>query len=112
MNYLQYNNYIPITFLELVNYLNNGIKPPKKAVVITFDDGRKDNFQKAFPILKNHSFNATFFIVTNNIIDSTKNSTTYMNVSEVQQMYAAGMDIPSHTRTHPDLTSIKCITTQ
>ena len=37
----------------------------KVCVLITFDDGYKDNYDIAFPILKKHNAKAVFFIVTN-----------------------------------------------
>jgi peptidoglycan/xylan/chitin deacetylase (PgdA/CDA1 family) len=36
----------------------------KKMVVITFDDGYKDNFKFAYPILKKYKIPATFFVTT------------------------------------------------
>lgn len=37
---------------------------PRRALCITFDDGYKDNYTNALPILKDHDLTATFFIST------------------------------------------------
>jgi peptidoglycan/xylan/chitin deacetylase (PgdA/CDA1 family) len=50
-----------ISLEELIeNKKNNKIK--KKSIVITFDDGYKDNYTTAYPILDKHQIPATFFI--------------------------------------------------
>jgi peptidoglycan/xylan/chitin deacetylase (PgdA/CDA1 family) len=33
-------------------------------VIVTFDDGYRDNYEKAFPILKHHGLKASFFVPT------------------------------------------------
>ena len=55
--------YHPISLTELVTAVRSG-SIPNKAVVITFDDGYKDNFTNAFPLLESMQIPATIFVVT------------------------------------------------
>ena len=48
---------------EAVHRLKAG-EIPDNAIAITFDDGYKDNYQNAFPILKQYSIPATIFLAT------------------------------------------------
>lgn len=49
---------------ELIATLNSKEKPSLPSVFITFDDGYRDNFTLAYPILKENNVPATFFITT------------------------------------------------
>lgn len=49
---------------ELLRKLVNGSPIPKDAVSITFDDGYRDNFELAFPVLQRYSAPATIFLTT------------------------------------------------
>src|SRR5262249_41688375 len=73
------------------------------AVVITFDDGWQDQYEYAFPILKQYGFTATFFVYTSAI----DNGPAFMTWNEVRELQRAGMTIGCHSRTHPDLTEQK-----
>lgn len=48
--------------VELLQQNNNEVIG--KFLVITFDDGYKDNYTKAFPVLEKHNVTACFFIAT------------------------------------------------
>ncbi len=73
---------------------------PQKPIVITFDDGYKDQFTNAFPILKQYNFVATFFVITGGI------DKWAMTWEQVTQMSKSGMSIESHTVSHPDLRTL------
>ncbi len=47
-----------------VDLLRQGAPVPPNAVVITFDDGYRDNYEHAFPILKRYGCAATIFVST------------------------------------------------
>jgi len=63
MKYL-FKNYNVISLEGLVDSLKNNLPFPKKGVVITFDDGWKDNYFFAFPILKKYNLPATIFLTS------------------------------------------------
>ena len=56
---------------DLAKYIIEGKTVDEKIAVVTFDDGYKDNYICAFPILKKYNIPATVFLVTGNI--GTKN---------------------------------------
>src|SRR2546423_4920087 len=55
--------YRVMPLLELVERSQNG-ELPSRAVAITFDDGYRDNYVYAFPILKKYRIDATIFVST------------------------------------------------
>lgn len=56
--------YNVLTLDELAQYIHEHKPLPKRAVVITFDDGYKDNYTYAYPILKKYGVPATIFVTT------------------------------------------------
>jgi peptidoglycan/xylan/chitin deacetylase (PgdA/CDA1 family) len=53
-----------ITLEELYQHCTLGLELPRNPVMITFDDGYKDNYYNAFKILQKYDLKATFFIST------------------------------------------------
>lgn len=101
VQYLLDNGYTIIDLYDLSLAITDKIQLPEKAVVITLDDGYRDNYENAFPILRDLGVKATFFVVTEFVDYHNPN---YMDWGMLEEMAAAGMRIEPHSKTHPDLT--------
>ena len=70
---------------------------PLNSILITFDDGYKNNYTLAFPILKKYNIKATIFLNTKFI----EKDETYLNWDEIREMYKSGLiDFQLHTHSH------------
>ena len=103
MKYLSDNGYKSIGLDELIYAINNNKVLNSKSVVITFDDGYRDQYINALPILEKYNIKATFFIYTN-AIDKFPIAMTWDQVIDLSNR---GMTIGAHTRSHPNLKKIK-----
>lgn len=56
--------FAPLSLSELTLHLRRGRPLPPRALVVTFDDGYRDNYTHAFPVLKAYGIPATFFVTT------------------------------------------------
>ena len=74
---------------------------PKKTVMLTFDDGRADNFRIVMPLLQKYGFRGVFFIVTGALGEK-----GIVTIQQVKDMSIKGMEIGSHTVTHPFLDTL------
>jgi peptidoglycan/xylan/chitin deacetylase (PgdA/CDA1 family) len=70
-NHLTYfkNNFNVVSLTEAFDIYHNGLKPKKKTVVITFDDGYLNNLTNALPLLKFNSFPATVFVTAQSVVN-------------------------------------------
>lgn len=103
MRYLKEQGYESVSLYDVIHYLQGAGTLPTRAVVITFDDGYRDNAEVAFPLLQRYGFTATFFINPQPIDDEYP---AYMAWAQVEQMSRAGMAIESHSYSHPMLTRL------
>lgn len=66
MRFLKEHRYNVVPLESLITLAKNKGIPPR-TVCITFDDGYKNNYTHAFPILKKYNLPATMFIITGEI---------------------------------------------
>lgn len=95
MQYLYDEGYDSISLGELFNASD------KKTVVLTFDDGYKDVYENAYPIMKEYNLTGTVFVITDFV-----GNDGYMSWSDLKKLSDAGWKIESHTESHPNLTNI------
>ena len=62
----------------------------------TFDDGHASDYTQAFPVLSELGLRATFFVVPTVV-----ETPGYVTWGQLREMVAAGMEIGSHSLTHP-----------
>jgi peptidoglycan/xylan/chitin deacetylase (PgdA/CDA1 family) len=76
-----------------------------KSVVITFDDGFRNFYTNAFPVLNQYGFTATMFLPTAHIGESQLSfkGKECLSWSEVRELQKHGISFGSHTLTHPQL---------
>lgn len=60
-------NFDVISFADLREFELRGSKWPRRPLIITFDDGYRDNYTNAFPILKEFGLKATMFLASGHI---------------------------------------------
>ena len=68
-------NYIPVSLSEFLEKLNNGQEFKKNSFMIQFDDGLREAYETAMPILLEMGVPATFFINT----DMVDNKNIFLN---------------------------------
>lgn len=96
MGYLVSKGYTPITAKELVDALRYKTSLPSKSIVITLDDGYKDNYEYAYPILKKYNIKANIMLIT-----GLMEGADYLSWNQVEEMKQSGLVyFTNHTWSH------------
>jgi len=85
-----------VGLIETLKQLKAGKRPPKQAVFIVFHDGYRDNYDVAFPILKEMELKASFFLTTD-FISTGKRFWVDVLDSAVKNSEEEKIDIESRT---------------
>lgn len=104
IKYLHDNGFNFMTADQLVEAMQKGEKLPRKSVIITLDDGHREQYYNALPILKKYGATSTFYIYTDVVEKKYPVAMTWDQIKEVRD---SGMAIGSHSLTHPNLNKIK-----
>src|SRR5207245_4676587 len=61
--FLRRRGYESVSFVDYLGYRRGAARLPRRPVIITFDDGYRSNRDVALPLLQQHGFRATIFLV-------------------------------------------------
>jgi peptidoglycan/xylan/chitin deacetylase (PgdA/CDA1 family) len=101
MAFLAAHGFHPIDMRDLRDYLLGHRTLPAKPVIITLDDGYRDLYTAAYPVLKEHHFKAVAYIISG-FVGGPESVTR----EQVLEMEANRIEMASHTVSHPDLTKL------
>ena len=109
--------YQPVSLDAVLDHYLTGAPLPQKAILITFDDGYRDNLENAAPILVRHGYPAVVFVPTRFLEDGTplpheaallergvRNPT--IRWSDIEELEASGIRVESHGVSHTRLSEL------
>jgi peptidoglycan/xylan/chitin deacetylase (PgdA/CDA1 family) len=94
-----HENYSVLSLPDVIQALQNGDSLPDKTVVITFDDGYKNIYQNAHPLLRKYDMPYTIF-VSPQLIGT---SAVQLTWAEIATMSSEGVIFANHTSEHGHL---------
>jgi peptidoglycan/xylan/chitin deacetylase (PgdA/CDA1 family) len=87
-----------VTLQEVYDHWRGAPLPPHP-VVVSFDDGFRNQYTKALPILRRHGWVGTLNMILMHLHEGTYG----LGPREVRHMLSGGWEVDSHTFTHPYL---------
>ena len=107
MSYLKKRGFVFYTASELIDHYNEEGVFPSNGITLTFDDGWKDNYVHAFPVLKRLGIKATIFLVpscigqvSEKVMASGEGARAHLSNAEILEMSKHGIEFGSHSVNH------------
>lgn len=103
--YLRRAGYRTLTFRDLPAALAQPATTRPKYVILTFDDGYADNYDRLFPLLREFGFTAVIYLVTRresnawNVAEG-EPEVPLMTPAQVREMATYGVEMGGHTCSH------------
>jgi peptidoglycan/xylan/chitin deacetylase (PgdA/CDA1 family) len=105
--YLKRQGFIFYTASEMIEHYRERGAFPTNGITLTFDDGWKDNYTNAFPILRRLGVKATIFLVPSCIgqvsdkaLAKGEGAREHLTREEILEMAGHGIEFGSHSLNH------------
>ncbi|MFN2492519.1 MAG: polysaccharide deacetylase family protein, partial [Pyrinomonadaceae bacterium] len=107
MAFLKKHGFVFYTASGLIEYFTSHGSFPKKGIAVTFDDGWRDNYINAFPVLRALGLVATVYIVPSCLGERSTKAVAegeslreHLTREQVLEMSGAGIEFGSHSLNH------------
>ena len=99
------NGYRTLSSAEFLDVLTGAAPAPERAVVLTFDDGRRSLFTVGQPLLERHGMKGIVFVVPGRVAERTSSPPAdhegFLSWEEIGGLAAKGLlEFQSHTQRH------------
>ena len=116
LEYLRHH-YRVISFRDYLRARESKSHLPDYSAVITFDDGYRNFYTAAAPLLESNQLPAVMFLISNRVAQNglkpqawrDGDDHDYLSWTEVQELTKRGFEFGSHTCSHPHLPEISAI---
>lgn len=102
--------YNTISFSDLGNYIARKMDLPPRPLLLTFDDGYKNTYTVAYPLLEKYQMKAGIFLITSLLQtghnENTKMNQEYLHINDVEQMDPEIIHFGLHTNDHKSFNNL------
>jgi len=109
MIFLSSKGYRSISLDEFVDAHRQGKSLTGRCFLLTFDDGYRDNYTEAFPILQRFDLKATIFLVSDWLLQGNNGCelpVSILRLGDIAEMSQSGITFGAHTCSHRSLTAL------
>jgi len=98
--WLRAHGYHAVSLLRVYDYWKRGYALPRRPVVLTFDDGYREDFTNVRPLLARRHWPGVLNLAVRNLLDRK------LTVPQIRLMIRQGWEVDAHTINHLDLTTL------
>jgi len=98
--WLRAHGYHAVSLRRVYDYWRRGFALPQRPVVLTFDDGYREDFTNVRPLLAQRHWPGVLNLAVENLLDRK------LTVPQIRTLIRNGWELDAHTLTHRDLTAL------
>jgi peptidoglycan/xylan/chitin deacetylase (PgdA/CDA1 family) len=98
--WLRAHGYLAVSLLRVYDYWSHGYALPQRPVVLTFDDGYRQDFTSVRPLLAHRHWPAVLNLAVRNLLEGK------LTTPQIRLMIRQGWEVDAHTINHLDLTTL------